>query len=180
MKSLSRLLFVIAIAAFFLPDLMGALERAEGQRGPKAQVFVVQRSVPRTLPGRDGHVQFGRKHNKRTLQEVTDVPVAERSWLARLIVKFDRPLGDWEFDVVFYDLSQGGRRYMDPPITMRVSDRDGNLFIQPIELKRPEFEPGMKLELTIRTRGQEAGSSKIQLAGERIRIQHTGEVDFTK
>lgn len=91
MKSLSRLLFLLTLAVFFLPELMGAIERAESQRGPKAQIFVVQRSVPRTLPGRDGHVQFGRKHHKRTLQEVTDVPVSERSWLARLIVKFDRP-----------------------------------------------------------------------------------------
>jgi|SRR5690554_151007 len=180
MKALSRLLVVAAIATIFLPELFGALERAEGQRGPKAQIYVVQRSVPRTLPGANGHVNFGKKHNKRVLQEVTDVPVAERSWLARLIVKFDRPLGDWEFDVVFYDLSDGKRRYMDPPMTMRVSDRDGSLFIQPIELKRPQFEPGMELELTLRTRGQEAGSRKIRLAGERIRVQHTGEVDFTK
>lgn len=180
MKSLSRLLFLLTLAVFFLPELMGAIERAESQRGPKAQIFVVQRSIPRTLPGRDGHVQFGRKHHKRTLQEVTDVPVSERSWLARLIVKFDRPLGDWEFDVVFYDLTDGGRRYMDPPMTMRVSDRDQSLFIQPIELKRPEFQPGMKLDLTVRTRGQEAGKTRIQLAGERIRVQHSGEVDFTK
>lgn len=184
MNAQSRLFAIAAVltalAAIVLPDLIGALERAEGQRGPKAQIFVLQRSVPRTLPGANGHVNFGKKYHKNVLEEATDVPVAERSWLARLIVKFDRPLGDWEFDVVFYDLRDGGRRFMDPPMTMRVSDRDGSLFIQPIELKRPQFEPGMSLELSLRTRGQEAGSRKIRLAGERIRVQHTGEVDFTK
>src|SRR5690606_8935717 len=53
---------------------------AEGQARNSAQIYIVQGRVPSSLPGKDGIVKFGRKNHRNTLQEVTGVPVKDRSW----------------------------------------------------------------------------------------------------
>ncbi|NLY93216.1 MAG: hypothetical protein GXY23_04225 [Myxococcales bacterium] len=152
---------------------------AEGQGANRAQIYVVQGRVPSTFSGKDGLIRFGRQNHRNVLQEVTDVPVKERSWIARLIVQFTRPLGDWEFGVYFFQVNGNTREFINST-SVHVNDRNERNFIQKLELKRPEFKPNTKIDLVLRVRGHEAGTRRVTLSGEEIRVRHTGTVDFTQ
>jgi hypothetical protein len=172
--AVSVLLASLAVAPSFAPS------SAEGQARNTAQIYIVQGRVPSSLPGKDGIVKFGRKNHRNTLQEVTGVPVKERSWLAKLIVQFQQPIGDWEYDILFFELTGSQRENVGPIVTVHVSDRNERTFVQKVELKRPEFKPKAKMELVLRVRGREAGTRRFTLAGEEMRVRYSGSVDFTQ
>jgi len=142
----------------------------------RAQVFITQRAIPRRLTER-GLVRFARSHNARRLQETTDAPIPERKWLANMVTSFNRAPGDLEFQVLFYDLEGGARRFIGPPMSTFVNNRDERTFVQRLRLERPTFKPNTRMELVVTVRRTEVGRRRFELIGERI--QHSGEVSFS-
>ena len=171
---------LLAAALLALASLSSGPSPAEGQGRNTAQIYVVQGRVPSSFPGKDGALKFGRKNHRNTLQEVTGVPVKDRSWLARLVIQFQRPLGDWEYDILYFEKKGAQRELIGSVVTVHVSDRNERTFIQRIELKRPEFKPKSKIELALRVRGRKTGTRNITLAGEELRVRYSGSVDFTQ
>jgi hypothetical protein len=171
--ALSVVLVCLAVAPSLAPS------PAEGQPRNSAQIYIVQGRVPKSLPGADGIVRFGKKNHRNTLQE-TSGPIRDRSWLAKLIVKFAKPIGDWEYDILYFEVNGSRREHVGSVVTVHVSDRNETTFVQKVELKRPDFKPKTKMELILRVRGREVGARRFNLAGEEIRIRHTGTVDFTE
>lgn len=141
----------------------------------RAQVFMTQARVPRGLDER-GLLRFVRSHRTARLQEVADRPLAERDWRANLVVKFNRPLGDLEYHVLFYDVHDGPRRFVDD-LTTYVGDRTQRTFLQRIRLRRPRYGPNRNMEGVVTVRRQEVITFQFGLIGEEI--QRSGEVDFT-
>lgn len=142
----------------------------------RAQVFVTQRAIPRRLTER-GLVRFARSHNSRRLRETTDAPIPERKWLANMVTSFNRPPGDLEFQILFYDIEGGARRFIGPPMSTFVNNRDERTFVQRLRLERPQFKPNTRMELVVTVRRQEVGRRRFELVGERV--QHSGEVSFS-
>ena len=147
---------------------------AEAQR-LRAQVFVTQHRIPRDTSER-GLIRFARGHRARALRETTDENIAEREWRANMVTSFNRPVGDLEFQVLFYELEGNTRRFLGPPLSTMISDRDQKTFLQRLRLERPRFQPDKRYELVVVVRRQEVGRARFETRGEEIR--HTGEVNF--
>ncbi len=161
-----------ALALFVaFPLLEGS---AEAQR-LRARVYLTQARIPRNLTER-GLIAFARRHRARRLRETTDRPIPERQWRANMVTAFNRAPGDLEFQVLFYDLEGGGRRFVGPPMSTFVNNRNEKTFVQRVRLERPHFKPNSRMELVVVVRRQEVGRQRFELVGERV--QHTGEVSF--
>jgi hypothetical protein len=167
---LGRLAAVVVLLVALWP--MG---ESSAQRGQHAKVYVVQGRIPR-LPTQRALLGYGRSHNERRLQEIDDVPLRERRWQGNIITQFSRPLGDVQFTVVYYDVTDGDRRIVGLPMEVFVNDRDESVFVQPFRLERPTFRPGRKIELSVTIRRAEVGKARFELVGEVPR--NTGVVNF--
>lgn len=177
-RSLSKVVVLAALASATLFAL--APIAAEGQRGLRANVYLVQHVLPRNLTER-GLLGFARGHNARRLQETTDRPLAERQWKAEMITSFNRPPGDLEFHVLFYDVEDGARRFVQD-MSSFVNDRSQKTFVQRLRLDRGRgrhegFQPNRRMELVVTVRRQEVGRLSFELRGEEER--RSGEVSFS-
>lgn len=174
-KLVLPLLFLAAlglvVGAFALSPDSG-----EAQGRLRARIYLTQARIPRSLTER-GLIRFARGHNARRLREVTDRPIPEREWKAEMVTAFNRPVGDLEFQVLFYDVEDGPRRFLGPPLATFVNDRTQRTFVQRIRLRRPQFKPNRRMEMVVTVRRQEVGRTRFEILGERIR--HTGEVTFS-
>jgi len=148
---------------------------AAAQRGLRARVYLTQHQIPRRTTER-GLINFARRHNARRLREITDKPIPEREWRANMVTSFNRAPGDLEFQVLFYDLEGGARRFVEPALSTFISNRDEKTFVQRLRLERPRFEPNHRMELVVVVRRQEVGRHRFELVGERVR--NSGEVSF--
>ena len=147
---------------------------AEAQ-GLRAQVYITQHRIPRSLTER-GLIRFARGHQARRLRETTEQPIPEREWKAEMVTAFNRPVGDLEFQALFYDIENGARRFIGPPLSVFVNNRDEKTFVQRLRLDRPQFKPNNRYELVVTVRRQEVGRARFETQGERV--QHSGEVNF--
>jgi hypothetical protein len=114
--------------------------------------------------------------------ETTDAPIPEREWKAEMITSFNRPPGDLEFHVLFYDVEEGARRFVTDMSTF-VNDRSQKTFVQRLRLDRgggrhEGFQPNRRMELVVTIRRAEVGRQRFELIGEEI--ARTGTVDFSE
>lgn len=174
-RSLSRASLGLALLALLATVAVWPTSSTEAQRGLRARVYLVQRRIPGGL-SEQGLLRFGRSHNARRLQETTGADIRHRKWKADMIVSFNRPVGDSQFQVLFYDI-QEGRRFVAPALDVFVNNRDEKTILQRIRLERPNFQPNRRMELVVVVRRHEVGRSRFEVAGARVR--HSGVVDLS-
>lgn len=167
-------LSVLALVGAALPTI-AALAPSVEAASLKANVFLVQAAVPRSGTEK-ALLGFARKNNARLLREATDAAVKERKWNASLIVAFNQPVGDSEFTVLFYDIHDGPRRFVNDMATF-VDDKKQKTFVQKVVLPRPTFKPNRNMELVVTVHRAEVGRHKFGLVGEEIK--RSGTVDFS-
>lgn len=166
----------LAAAALSALIVAAALAPVAEAASAKAQIFLVQAKIPKTLTERS-LIAFGRRNANRLLRETTDGEVKSRKWRADMIVAFNRPVNDMEFQVLFYDIHDGPRRFVNDMAIM-VSDKKQKTFVQRVTLPRPQFKPNRQMELVVTLRRQEVGRLKFGVVGEEIR--RSGEVSFSE
>ncbi len=178
---LPRIVTKLAVSALLLGSVVALATPAlvEGQRGLRARIFLVQHRLPRGGSER-ALLGFARSHNARRLRETTDQPIPERKWKAEMITSFNRPPGDLEFHVLFYDIEDGARRFVTDMSTF-INDRTQKTFVQRLRLPRGRghhegFQPNRRMELVVTIRRQEVGRQRFELLGEEI--ARTGTVNF--
>jgi hypothetical protein len=81
-----------------------------------------------------------------------------------------------EFTVLFYDVNDGPRRFIEDMSTM-VSNRNERTFVQQITLPRPAFKPNRQMELVVTVRREEVGRLKFGVVGDEPR--RSGQVSFS-
>lgn len=175
-RILPKLVLACALAGLLAAAIVPAPE-ASAQRGGRlrAQVFLTQQRVPGGLTER-GLIGFGRRSNARILNETTEPQLNQRKWLANMILQFNQPPGDLEFHVLFYDVEDGPRRFVEDMSTF-VNDRTQRTYVQPIRLPRPRFRPNRRYEMVVTVRRAEVATKAFGLAGEEVR--RSGFVGFT-
>lgn len=169
----------IAFAAASLAAIISSLtpwEGAEAALGLRAQIYLTQRGIPRSLT-ESGVLRFARQNKVTRLRETTDAPIEDRQWRASLVASFNAPIRDSEFEVLFYDIQTSERKFIAPAMTVFVSDSNQRTIVHKLRLKRPQFEPNRRLEMVVTVRRQEVGRYRFQILGDRV--QHSGEVTFT-
>ena len=141
----------------------------------KAQVYLVQSKVPNKLTEK-ALIQFGRRNAARVLRETNEADLKERSWKAEMIVSFNAPVNDMEFTVLFYDIHDGPRRFVNDFATM-VNDKTQKTFVQKVTMPRPNFKPNRNMEMVVTVRRSEVGRMKFGVVGEEAK--RSGEVSFS-
>lgn len=169
-SKLSVVFFITACAllvASFMPKVVeaGAL---------KANVFLTQHKIPGNL-SEAGLLNFVRAHKAARLRETTEAKLDERKFMAEMVTQFNAPPGDLEFHVLFYDITDGARQFIEDMSTF-IDDRKQKVFLQRVKLPRPRFKPNRRLELVVTVKRAEVGSLKFIVDGEEKR--HSGTVDF--
>lgn len=167
--------FAVLFAAV-LTALAGVIV-AEGDAGAqrlRANIFLTQNQIPRNLT-EQGLIGFARRNNARRLRETTDQPIPQREWVANMVTSFNTPPGDLEFQVLFYDIEQGDR-FIGPPLSTFINNRQEKTFLQRVRLERPRFKPNRRMEMRVVVRRQEVGRLRFELIGEEV--QHSGSVSF--
>lgn len=143
-------------------------------RGLKATVFLTQAQIPNRLSEK-ALLGFARGHKTSRLQETTGVPLADRVWTANMVVQFNAPPGDLEFSVLFYDVHDGPRRFVED-LSTYVNDRSQKTYLQRVNLPRKRFKPNRNMELVVVVRREEVGKLKFAVLGEEER--RSGQVAF--
>lgn len=154
--------------------LLGAMAVPAEAGSVKAQVYLTQAKIPGGMSEK-ALIGFARSHNSKILQE-TSGELKDRKWKANLVVSFNRPIDDMEFSVLFYDVHDGPRRFIEDMSTM-VSNRKDKTFVQPISLPRPAFKPNRNMELVVTVRREEVGRLKFAVSGQEAK--RSGVVSFS-
>ena len=141
----------------------------------KAQVFLLQTKIPAKVTEK-ALLGFARKNANKILREATDAPVKERKWQGEMVVSFNAPVDDMEFQILFYDVGDGGRKFVNDMSTM-VNDRKQKTFVQKFTLPRPSFKPNREMELVVTVKRAEVGRLRFNVMGEEIK--RSGEVSFS-
>ena len=173
MRSFSKLssaLFVTAGALIALSMLPRVVEAG----ALKANVYLTQHKIPGGLT-EAGLVGFMRSHKAARLRETSEEKLDERKFMAEMVTQFNAPPGDLEFHVLFYDITDGSRLFIEDLATF-IDDKKQKVFLQRVKLPRPRFKPNRKLELVVTVKRSEVGSLKFIVDGEEKR--NTGVVDF--
>lgn len=152
---------------------MGMPAAAQAQR-LRAQVYLTQQNPPRAGSER-ALLNWARRANTMRLHETREGELDDREWRANLVIAFNRPPGDLEFHVLFYDTQDGPRRFLQDMSTY-VNDPNQETYVQRIKLERPEFQPNRRTELVVTVRRQEVARKSFHLLGEER--QRSGEVSF--
>jgi hypothetical protein len=164
------------LAAILTAAVIGAaLAPIAEAASTKAQIFLVQAAIPKTLTEKS-LIAFGRRNANRLLREDPQGDVKARKWKADMIVAFSRPVDDMEFQVLFYDIHDGPRRFVND-MSIMLNDRKQKTFLQKVTLPRPAFKPNRQMELVVTVKREEVGRLKFGVIGEEI--QRSGEVSFS-
>ena len=143
--------------------------------GLKANLYIMQAKIPSGMSEK-GLLGFARGNSMKLLHETTDAEIKQRKWKANLVVNFTKPVDDMEFTVLFYDVQDGPRRFVEDMSTM-VNNRNEKTFVQPVTLSRPTFKPNRQMELVVTVKREEVGKLKFGVLGEEIK--RSGEVSFS-
>jgi hypothetical protein len=161
--ALSSSLF--ALAVYPLAVQAGAL---------KANVYLTQHKIPNGLTEK-GLIGFANGHSAKRLQETTEEKIEERKFIAEMVTQFNQPPGDLEFHVLFYDITEGSRKFIEDMSTY-IQDKKQRVYVNKIKLPRTRFKANRKMELVVTVKHTEVGSLKFIVDGEEKR--NTGVVDF--
>lgn len=173
-KRLPRLLLALSCLALLGATILVPDGDTEAQGNLRAQAYITQQRIPRGLT-EQGLIRFARGHQARRLSETTSQPIRERKWRGNLVVAFNRPIGDLQFQVLFYDLTEG-RRFVAPALDVFLNNREEKTFLQPLRLERPHFQPNRRMELVVLVRRREITRRRFELVGATPR--NTGNVTF--
>lgn len=167
---------LIATLTTIMATLVAGLFSAPVEAGRlKASIFLTQSPIPRKLTEK-GLISFIRGRKSYRLSETPGGDVKERVWRASMLVTFNAPPGDIEYEVLFYDIHDGPRRLVQEMSTF-INDRSQKTYLQPFTLERPRFKPNRNMEVAVIVRREEVGYAKFGVVGEETR--RSGTVNFS-
>ena len=163
-----------ALTLFASLFALAGMPMAAEAAGLKANVYFTQHKIPNKLTEK-GLLGFVRSHSTTRLRESTEEKLEERKFMAEMVTQFNAPPGDLEFHVLFYDIHDGARKFVEDMSTF-IDDKKQKVYVQRVKLPRPRFKPNRRMELVVTVKRAEVGSLKFITEGEEKR--NTGTVDF--
>jgi len=172
---MKRRWFVFSLAAAAATFALTALAPLAEAGSLKAQIYLVQAPLPTKLTEK-ALVAFARRNANKLLRETHEAALKDRTWKGDMVVQFNAPVNDMEFQVLFYDINDGPRRFVND-LSIMVNDRSQKTFVQKFNLPRPAFKPNRQMELVVTVRRSEVGRMKFGVVGEEAK--RSGEVSFS-
>ncbi len=135
------------------------------------EIYFTQAKIPGRI-SEQGLKGFMRGHHSRAIQEEPD----HKKWKFQLGVFLRREAGDLEAHLLFYDVERGREEFVSE-MTVFLSDRTENTFLQPVTLERPMFKPMNRYMAALQIRRQRLARKDFELIGQRD--ERTGVVAFS-
>jgi hypothetical protein len=171
----SKKLLIAIFTAVFIALIVCTLSMPVQAGSLRASIYLTQTVIPNKLSEK-GLLSFVRGHRSIRLAETPGGDVKKRVWRANMLVSFNAPPGDLEYEVLFYDIHDGPRRLVQEMSTF-IMDKSQRTYLQKVTLERPRFRPNRNMEVAVIVRRQEVGVAQFGVLGEEPR--RSGTVNFT-
>jgi len=155
--------FALIAAALFLVVAVGEVAAGGVEDVFAGKVIVLKKKPPSWFRSKQAFVKFLRSHSTRLVYENED-----HTWSFETMAFFRRPLGDYEVDMVFYDVEAGSgknqRRFVDS-YAQNTMDRNTRSLSHKTHLTRPQFDAKIRYMITVQSRGRELAKGFFETRG---------------
>lgn len=152
------------LAAVFVVVCVGEVFARRPEDVFAGKVLILKKR-PRSYYRKAGQfISFLRTHSTKVVYEQPE----DRLWSFETMAFFRRPLGDYEVEMVFYDIENGRskskRRFVDsyPQYTQ---DRNTRILSGKVKLVRPQFDANRRYMLVAQHRGRELAQGEFSTKG---------------
>jgi hypothetical protein len=132
---------------------LGELAAADAENVFAGKVLLLKKKPPGYFKTKDGFVSFLRGNSISTVYADED-----NTWSFETMAFFRRPLGDYEVEMVFYNVEDGSgknqRRFVDS-YTQSTQDRNTRVLSGKARLTRPSFDANIKYMLVVQHKSAE-------------------------
>ena len=145
------------------------------------KVVVIKKLPPTYFPTQNGIVQFLRNHSVKFLHADEN-----HEWMFQSMAFFKRPLGDYEVEMVFFDVKNGKskdkRRFVNS-FTQYTQDRNTRSLLGRAILTRPSFDANREYMVVVQRHSEEVATGFFSTKGisqEQIDEQKRYEAEVKK
>jgi len=163
MSHRARIFAAAVVAALFVVVVAGEVIARRAEDVFAGKVVILKKRPPASFKTGDGFVQFLHANSMRTVYADAD-----NTWTFETMAFFRRSLGDWEVEMVFYDVGAGssasGRRFVDS-YTQYTQDRNTRSLSGKCHLIRPSFDAGKDYMVVVQHKGDELAKGFFSTKG---------------
>ena len=165
---------------FALLILVGALHTvfaANAENMFAGKIVVLDAIPPSWFNTKNGFVNFLKKHRTDVIHANED-----NEWNFKAMAFFRKPLGDYEVEMVFYDIGGGsgkGMREFRGSVTQYTQDRNAKSLLGRATLTRPTFDANRKYFVEVQSHGKTLATGQFSTRGvsqneldQQKRIEH--------
>ncbi|MCP4600347.1 MAG: hypothetical protein GY847_07415 [Proteobacteria bacterium] len=156
----------MAIVIFSCSILVAGLAEVAAGSPPSVfggKVFLLKKRPPSYFRSKGGFVKFIRRNSIKVVYENED-----REWNFQTMSFFKRPLGDYEVEMVFYNIEKGrskGRRHFVDSFTQYTQDRNTRSLSGKTKLIRPSFDANIRYMVIAQSHGIELAKGEFSTKG---------------
>jgi len=161
--------------AFLMLAFARPSEAAKPEDVFKGKIIITKNRLPMKFSSQGAFISALQKGKIDKIQP-TEEKGETGKWNIEYIAFFAQPLDDSEIQVKFYDITDGGKKYIagDPQMTREKGSR---IFGASIELAKPEFDVRKHYMMTIESRGRTLATTTFWLLGKGA--NYSGKVEFS-
>ncbi|HVY38537.1 MAG TPA: hypothetical protein VHM31_11400 [Polyangia bacterium] len=142
----------------------------------KGKIIITKNRLPMHFSSSGAFVSALQKNKIDKIWPTEESGADKGSWNLEYLAFFSQPLDDSEIQVKFYDITQGGKKFVagDPQYTR---ERGSRIFGSSIVLAKPEFDVRKRYMMTIESRGRVIATTSFWLLGKGA--NYSGKVEFS-
>jgi len=152
-----------AVACVLLLVGVGEVIAAGAESVFAGKVLVLKKQPPNYFKTKGGFVQFLRANSVKTVYESED-----HTWSFPTMSFFKRPLGDYEVQVVFYDVTKGSsddkRKFVDT-YGQNTMDRNTRSLFHKVRVTRPLFDAQKDYQIVMQSMGKDLARGYFSTKG---------------
>ena len=163
--------FCLSILMFARPTLAAKPEDVF-----KGKIIITKNRLPMHFSSPGGFVSALQKGKIDKIWPTEEKGDDKGTWDLEYLAFFAQPLDDSEIQVKFYDITQGGKKFVagDPQYTR---ERGSRIFGSNITLAKPDFDVRKRYMMTIESRGRVLATTSFWLLGKGA--NYSGKVEFS-
>jgi hypothetical protein len=142
----------------------------------KGKIIITKHRLPMHFSSSGAFVSAVQKSKIDKIWPTEESGPDKGSWNLEYLAFFAHPLDDSEIEVNFYDITQGGKKFVagDPQYTR---ERGSRIFGSSITLSKPDFDVRKRYMMTIESRHRIIATTSFWLLGKGA--QYSGKVEFS-
>jgi hypothetical protein len=142
----------------------------------KGKIIITKHRLPMHFSSPGGFVSALQQNKIDKIWPTEEKGDDKGTWDLEYLAFFAQPLDDSEIQVKFFDITQGGKKFVagDPQYTR---ERGSRIFGSSIQLAKPEFDVRKRYMMTIESKGRVIATTSFWLLGKGA--NYSGKVEFS-